>query len=1180
MKSVGESVAALKAIKNVLSSFEGRSLVIKELKSAMSSYSVETVKSAIAQSTLNEEQIRAILIEKGLTGQLLETTTAELAQATTTNALAVSEGVATTATVGLGNAFKGLGASMKTFALSHPVLLAIAAVGVTVYGVVKAYDALTVSVEEANEAMQDAVGEYDSAKSSLESVNTELEEQNKKMNELLAKDKLTYAEKGQLEELQAITQELLLQQDIEEKRADKASKDVADKTVDAYKKQYGKYDKSEDYLKELLTYENMPILDDAYNVFGIVAAYIRAQKLLEQSQKEFDDAVKNGNDTTWIAEDVQHNIDAVEDYRQALDDNISDLQEKRLALEDEYNKAVEKRQAGIEPLTSLDKDVIETYESIYDVMKTVYEYTDKNSWNNMEISNIFNTEGIEKTKEELISMYKSGELSSSEMLEQFPKLNQAIKESEIIAGEGSDAFKEFFNEIAALADETEDVVNGVSNNTSTLSITETIAQINTQLKPAFDSLKSAYQDIFTFDNDTGEKLFSLENVGIETFESVRSELDKLGEIDGITVDYSAFENFVAVLSDTSSTADEVQAQFDRLATNIIYTTDCTNISAETYDLLVRSLKNLGVTNAEDVLSGLKGIQEELVSAGYNLSDVTAEEAAKLVELGMVSAETVEYLNQYLIQKELSQNPLDTIADIQALENLCNALGITGELYQNVIALKDAFDAKERGAVSAGLDESIKHYQDRISELANGKSDYKFSFDGTATPKTSKKSGSSKKEEDKWLAEYKKKLAELQNLLAKGVINEREFFSQSEILLNTYLKDSEEHMTKYAEEISDAEKTLHSDRMNAYQYEADELFRLQNGNYLNMTEYYQSMIGLQDEYYNSEALKLKNLADTMEAQYGRMSHVTLTRPSVDASEIQSAGYTTELTSSSVYAQSFGDETKQVVLTPILPDGTVLSPEALTAYADKLLKGEKIDADIQLSMFEGKDAVKQTAEYINGLEKMQSEYQTLKKTFSESPYGDFTEEQLEAIEKLTEEIEKHKSQLTSELGDIKSAYDDLIEIRDTYNEYGKISVDQYQSLCDMGFEYLALLSNESGALSLDEDAFQRLTDAKIQQIQVDMALQATDLIKNIQTEEQAVQYLAASYENLAANALSAAEQMLYAAQANAHLMYGADSMQAQAANTIVKGYENAKLAAGVVDIKMQSGGGYEKPKELPV
>ena len=1069
---------------------------------------------------------------------------------------------------------------LMTSAMSIGFSFALQAVFQLIQAGVTVIDNWVHRVEKANEAMDEAISAYDSAKSSLESINTELADQNKKMDELLSKDKLTYAEKGQLEELQAITKELMLQQDIEQRRADKASKDVASKTVDAYKKQYGKHDVSREHLKETLDYTKStgisPIAENENDIVGNIAAYLNVTEGLKKAQQEYETALNNGEDTEFLIEDVQGYIDAIDDYSDVLDQNISDLQEKRLALEDEYNKAIAKRNNG-EDLTSYDTDTISTYESIYDAIKLIYEYTNKNDWNNMEISNIFNTEGIEKTKEELISMYKSGELASADMLEQFPKLNQAIKESEIIAGENSDAFKEFFNEIAALADETEDVVNGVSNNTSTLSITDTIDQLNTQLKPTFDSLKSAYQDIFTIDNDTGEKIFSLENVGIETFEPVRSELDKLGEIDGITVDYSAFEDFVAVLSDTASTADEVQAQFDRLATNIIYTTDCTNISAETYDLLVRSLKNLGATNAEDVLSGLKGIQEELVSAGYNLSDVTAEEAAKLVELGMVSAETVEYLNQYLIQKELSQNPLDTIADIQALENLCNALGITGELYQNVIALKDAFDAKERGAVSAGLDESIKHYQDRISELANGKSDYKFSFDGTATPKTSKKSGSSKKEEDKWLEEYKKKLAELQNLLAKGVINEREFFSQSEILLNTYLKDSEEHMTKYAEEISDAEKTLHSDRMNAYQYEADELLRLQNGNYLNMAEYYQSMMGLQDEYYNSEALKLKNLADTMEAQYGRMSHVTLTRPSVDASEIQSAGYTTELTSSSVYAQSFGDETKQVVLTPILPDGTVLSPEALTAYADKLLKGEKIDADIQLSMFEGKDAVKQTAEYINGLEKMQSEYQTLKKTFSESPYGDFTEEQLEAIEKLTEEIEKHKSQLTSELGGIKSAYDDLIEIRDTYNEYGKISVDQYQSLCDMGFEYLALLSNESGALSLDEDAFQRLTDAKIQQIQVDMALQATDLIKNIQTEEQAVQYLAASYENLAANALSAAEQMLYAAQANAQLMYGADSMQAQAANTIVKGYENAKLAAGVVDIKMQSGGGYEKPKE---
>jgi len=43
-----------------------------------------------------------------------------------------------------------------------------------------------------------------------------------------------------------------------------------------------------------------------------------------------------------------------------------------------------------------------------------------------------------------------------------------------------------------------------------------------------------------------------------------------------------------------------------------------------------------------------------------------------------------------------------------------------------------------------------------------------------------------------------------------IINEREFFDQSEILLNTYLKDSQAHIEKYEEEISNAEKQLHDD----------------------------------------------------------------------------------------------------------------------------------------------------------------------------------------------------------------------------------------------------------------------------------------------------------------------------------------------------------------------------------
>lgn len=1187
LKTVGESLNALNSIRNILNNTTLSGVEVNiVLANSLKSYSTEAIKSAIAQSTLNEEQIRAILIEKGLTGQLLETTTAELAQATTTNALAVSEGVATTATVGLGNAFKGLGASMKAFALSHPVLLAIAAVGVTVYGVVKAYDALTVSVEEANEAMQDAVGEYESAKSSLESINTELADQNKKMDELLSKDKLTYAEKGQLEELQAITKELLLQQDIEQRRVDSASKDLASKTVDAYNKQYGKHDVSREHLNETFEYSKSsgiaPIAQNKDDIIGNIAAYVYATKLLSDAQQEYETALKNGDDTKFLIDDVQNYIDAVDDYTETLDANLSDLQEKRLALEDEYNKAVTKRDNG-ETLTSYDIDAINTYESVYDAIKLIYEYTKKNDWNNMEITSIFNTEGIEKTKEELISMYKSGELSSAEMLGQFPKLNQAIKESEIIAGESSTVYKEVFNEIAALADETADTIGSITSNTlPSLSDLLNAEDLSDTKKELLELAKSGELTPDTF-TSTKQYMSLLEQTGL-TAKQACDEIKKLPEFD---MDLSDWQT---QLQNARSNVSELKGMLDELTSK-----DSNGLSTSSVDKIISDYpKLLGYLNDTPRLI------EEINSLIAEQSDIANDAGSMILEYSSDAYEQVKLSAQDAFNQvtTMQNGQIQSVAQMYSIDlnnytNLAQAkkaieFALLGDLNQGwadhfgivVDSLTGMAKATENMGEYYNNSENQKKvadYNNLIKQLNDARDRFNSNVNYGSAGVGKSKSGSSKKEEDKWLEEYKKKLAELQNLLAKGIINEREFFSQSEILLNTYLKDSEEHMTKYAEEISDAEKTLHSDRMNAYQYEADELLRLQNGNYLNMAEYYQSMMGLQDEYYNSEALKLKNLADTMEAQYGRMSHVTLTRPSVDAAEIQSAGYTTELPSSSVYAQSFGDETKQVVVTPILPDGTILSPEALQSYAARLLNGEKIDADIELSMFEGKDAVKQTAEYINGLEKMQSEYQTLKAAFSESPYGDFTEEQLEALEKLTEEIEKHKSQLSSELGDIKSAYDDLIEIRDTYNEYGKISVDQYQSLCDMGFEYLALLSNESGALSLDEDAFQRLTDAKIQQIQVDMALQAADLIKNIQTEEQAVQYLAASYENLAANALSAAEQMLYAAQANAQLMYGADSMQAQAANTIVKGYENSKLAAGVVDIKMQSGGGYPEEKK---
>lgn len=656
---------------------------------------------------------------------------------------------------------------------------------------------------------------------------------------------------------------------------------------------------------------------------------------------------------------------------------------------------------------------------------------------------------------------------------------------------------------------------------------------------------------------------AIEDLANDKLESLITSLQTTGASDELI---SLVRNMAAEAMNSASSIDSLNSSIDSLQS-----------AYETLSDAVSEYNSTG-TLSLDTLQTLLSLEPQYLNCLMTENgqlQLNTETLAMLTNKRLDDAEaqvvqnTIEQINTLTEQANAEAKDQNAISTDNARINTENyTMSLSDMATEAIVAagavaeLNTALDgAKTAGVSQKDIDSVLGGMEVQLKAINSYRKNLSAGSVGSVLGSSKKSGGSSSKETDKWLEEYKKKLKELQNQFDKGLINECEFFSQSEILLNTYLKDSKEHMEKYADEISDAEKTLHNDLVNAYKYEADEYACLRDGNYLNMVEYYQSMMSLQDEYYNSETLKLKNLADTMEAEYGRMNHITLTRPSVDTSAIKEAGYATDLASSSVYAQSFGSETRQVIVTPVLPDGTILSPESLTDYADRLLQGEKIDADIELAVFDGEDAAKQAAEYVNGLENIQSEYIQLKNTLSESPYGDFTEEQLEALEQLTAEIEKHKSQLSSELGEIKSAYDSLIEIRDTYNKYGKISVNQYQSLCDMGFQYLALLSNENGALSLDENAFQRLTDAKIRQIQVDMALQATDLIKNIQTEEQAVQYLASSYDSLANSALGAAEKMLYAAKANAELLYGANSLQAQAAATIVKGYENSKLLSGI-------------------
>lgn len=471
---------------------------------------------------------------------------------------------------------------------------------------------------------------------------------------------------------------------------------------------------------------NVELLANAYLVTDETYAAMDEQSKNAASiiVNNLNASVANGfKNQTDIAEYVQTIIDFIKDnprFGHVLEDLLavpSDDQSLREFTE-EYQRTFEIaktycEQNGIEiPIIFSDNDYINAYQALQD---SVRQITNEDLYSKI----------TQSTQDALLLGMGSGVINAlpadnemytelSEYTKNFTAEQAALwSEATLGAHNADEAIRRYEARLKELA-------------ASPLSISETVDHLNTQLKPALDSLQSAYANIFSLD-ENGTKQFSPGNVGVDTYESIKSALDGLNRIDGINVPYSAYEQFVSVLSDTSSTAEDVQTQFDRLATSMIYATDCTNMSAETYDLLVQSLTDLGVTNAVDVLSQLNELQQELIDQGYNIVTVTAQEAAQLTRNGEVSLETAEYLRQYLLQKEMAQNPLNTLADISALESLCNTLGVTGELYECVINLKRAFAAKESGAVSAGLDESIENLQGRIAALSSGESNFGFHF---------------------------------------------------------------------------------------------------------------------------------------------------------------------------------------------------------------------------------------------------------------------------------------------------------------------------------------------------------------------------------------------------------------------------------------------------------------------
>lgn len=537
-------------------------------------------------------------------------------------------------------------------------------------------------VENANEAMDEAVDAYESARSALADVNAELDQHNQRMDELLAKDKLSYVEQGELEKLQDITKELLLQKDIEEKRVAQASKEAAEKAMEAYNTQYGSYEMTEEDLHRSIQANEERgegyVAVDKNDVNGNIAAYLKSMELMAEAQEQYDNALQNNEDTSYWKQEVQSYADISEYFLDIIDTNIADLQEKKMALETEYASAISKRDSGTDPLSTSEQEIIKTYESIDEAIRLSYKHARPDDWNQIELERLLHTDVFEKSKEDLTAMAQAKTLTP-EAIESHIPLNQALAASELFLEDGQTAAEVFCNKLYQCV-EAEEALENATEEFQPPAFTSPLSDLQ-DFTDGLEQLSRIYEDV---QNQEGFDFSSiLDN------ESFTEAFGGLGE---------SYEDFIKTITNHSDDIEACQEAFDNLATSYLNNQDVLhNLTEENKDAAIAMLEQSGIANAEEIVTAqlarqkaILAAEEEFLAAksqnaaitSENLTNATYDEITALLNEGIASDTTQKYLNQLLLTKlDLANQKLNNMDDVDAIIGIANA-AIESEGYVN------------------------------------------------------------------------------------------------------------------------------------------------------------------------------------------------------------------------------------------------------------------------------------------------------------------------------------------------------------------------------------------------------------------------------------------------------------------------------------------------------------------
>lgn len=622
---------------------------LKEVKAAVVSLNAAETTSLLVSNNVNKAHAISILMSKGMTKEMAKETLAEAANTTAKTAN-------TAATFSLSNAYKGLAASIgiSTAALTWWIT-GIAAIGVAAYAFVKIHK----SVEDYRKTAESAAEENEELKSSIESINSELETTKSKIDELEKQDSLSFVEQAELQKLRDTTEELERQLEVKTALQKVANEDARETAIDYLNTsngqyRYGGWDMSQ---VENGNQRYGRAIDSLYTDNQVVATeqmitdyqeLIKRQEELNTLKAEF---IKS-NPQGYADEDAYRNIDmesvAVDNALSALKENIP----KAIEELDKFDNSLDLEK---------DKSLISQINNIQDAFSGLFGGKASSVTDNF--NSVWESDSFKQYRTELEKMALTGEIDRSVLTsnENYKKLLDAT---------GATA-EEVAQNIESLVAEMAKAGKFTSNTSS--SISDIISTLD-NFKGSFEPVSKLYQEF----NENGTGDFSNDNL--------QSVIESFKEIEGINI-----EAFLDTLTNTTSTAEEVQEAFNNLASEYVNVSGILDqVTESNADYIATKLEEIGITNSVALVEAeLTVKRNEAALAARVMSDATYGELAALRDEIAVTDEAKFAINQFYLEKLTANGiSLATNGDIENIMSLVQACG------SGISALKAFHNARQ------------------------------------------------------------------------------------------------------------------------------------------------------------------------------------------------------------------------------------------------------------------------------------------------------------------------------------------------------------------------------------------------------------------------------------------------------------------------------------------------------